>query len=247
MSRQNNPFSRFLFLAVFALGLLLPSRFVFAENTRICSCYTKNNDCISSLNTSAYKQKCELDCKTVHKDQYQSATFASGDNVAAEHAKCLQTHAILTNTEIATSPSTSKQPIQFISPTLNVQIPGLTKFTDAASGPCSYDKSQTCIKSTFLAEYLTALYRFLIGASITIAIIMLMIGGFQYVLSAGGSDAGKAKTRIQNATIGLVLLLSVYLILYTRGLYLHYNLLYHIFVTILKTKRCADWHSSSNM
>lgn len=98
----------------------------------------------------------------------------------------------------------------YIIPELNIQIPGLEKFNEpilTANG----------IESTFLSQYLTGLYRFLIGASITIAIIMVMIGGFQYVLSAGGADAGKAKTRISNAVIGLVLLLSVYLILYTAN------------------------------
>ncbi|MEK7452506.1 MAG: hypothetical protein AAB664_04145, partial [Patescibacteria group bacterium] len=107
-----------------------------------------------------------------------------------------------------------KAPTQFITPILNVDIPGL-KFTSTVSGPCPYDAGQTCIKSNFLADYLTGVYQFLIGASIAIAIVMVMIGGLQYVFSAGGADAGKAKTRISNATIGLTLLLSVYLILYT--------------------------------
>jgi hypothetical protein len=42
-----------------------------------------------------------------------------------------------------------------------------------------------------------------------------MIGGFQYVLSPASGDLKAAKERIKNSVVGLVLLLSVYVILFT--------------------------------
>lgn len=55
--------------------------------------------------------------------------------------------------------------------------------------------------------YVNLAYKFLIGFMATIAIVMVMIGGLQYVLAAGSGDVSKAKARIGNAVVGLVLLL----------------------------------------
>ncbi len=72
-----------------------------------------------------------------------------------------------------------------------------------------------------VGEYINAIYYWMIGAGITIAIVMIMIGGLQYVLGAGGGSAAKtAKKRIGDAVIGLVLLLCVNLILSTVNPYL---------------------------
>jgi hypothetical protein len=67
----------------------------------------------------------------------------------------------------------------------------------------------------YIADYVTAAYRVLLGVSVTIAIVMVMVGGFQYVISPATGDVKAAKTRIRNAVVGLVLLLSVYVILFT--------------------------------
>ncbi|PIX62123.1 hypothetical protein CO057_01055 [Candidatus Uhrbacteria bacterium CG_4_9_14_0_2_um_filter_41_50] len=59
-----------------------------------------------------------------------------------------------------------------------------------------------------LPEYINVAYNFLIPAGSLLAIVMIMIGGLQYMLARG--DSGKlsnAKTRIQNAAVGMVLLL----------------------------------------
>ncbi len=96
-------------------------------------------------------------------------------------------------------------PKSFVIPELNTNIPGLT-FSEPIS-------SATAVKSFFLEQYLGSIYKYLLNISITIAIIMIMVGGFQYVIAAGGGDVSKGKKRITNAVTGLVLLLCVYLIL----------------------------------
>jgi len=74
------------------------------------------------------------------------------------------------------------------------------------------------LQIAFIGEYITGVYQFLIGFSITIAIIMLMVGGVQYMLGGGvPAQIQKAKGRMKNAVIGLILLLSTYLILYTTN------------------------------
>jgi len=67
-----------------------------------------------------------------------------------------------------------------------------------------------------LGDFLNTFYQYLIIAAFTIAIVMIIVGGFQYVLSAGGfGDTKKAKERIKNAVIGFALLLLIGLILQT--------------------------------
>jgi hypothetical protein len=67
-----------------------------------------------------------------------------------------------------------------------------------------------------LGHYIQIVYQWVLGASVVIAIIFVMIGGAQYVLSAGGaSNVASAKKRMTNAAVGLILLMSVHLILVT--------------------------------
>ncbi len=65
-------------------------------------------------------------------------------------------------------------------------------------------------------EYVLLLYKYLIYLSGIVAVIMIMIAGFQWV-SAGGNSSkiGEAKSRITSALIGLFLVFGVYIILYT--------------------------------
>lgn len=93
-----------------------------------------------------------------------------------------------------------------IIPNLSVDIPGVS-FSEVLN-------KDGVLTINFLGDYITGVYLYLIGISTTIAIVMIMIGGLQWAMSAGGSDLKAAKTRIQNAVMGLVLLLSVYAILF---------------------------------
>ncbi len=67
----------------------------------------------------------------------------------------------------------------------------------------------------WLGQYISGVYRFMIGIVGMVAAIMMVVGGFQYITSAG--DKGKlaaGKKRITDAFIGLVLALGSYVILY---------------------------------
>lgn len=100
--------------------------------------------------------------------------------------------------------STAKADATFIVPVLNVQIPGLTKLSTPTI-------SESDASVNFLAEYIVALYGWVLGAGALVAVVMMMLGGLQYVLSRGKSKyITKAKTRITNAITGLILLLAAY-------------------------------------
>jgi hypothetical protein len=65
-------------------------------------------------------------------------------------------------------------------------------------------------------DYVAVLYRFGIGAVGIAALIMLAIGGFMYITSAGNNASmEKAKGVITDAIVGLLLAVSAYIILYT--------------------------------
>ncbi len=105
------------------------------------------------------------------------------------------------------SPSGLTEPLrESIIPTLNVQIPGLD-FTDAVKG----DPGTGTIESNLIGLYVKAVYAYLIGAGATIAVTLLMIGGVQYATAGGNKgQVEKAKERIKNAIIGVIILLLVY-------------------------------------
>lgn len=97
----------------------------------------------------------------------------------------------------------------FITPKLNIEIPDI-KFTKA-----KLNKEDELIVN-YLADYLSATYKILLTFGSVIAITFIIIGGLQYSLGATSQEqASKAKKRIKNATSGLILLTSTYLILYT--------------------------------
>ena len=97
--------------------------------------------------------------------------------------------------------------IPVIAPELGVAIPGLTAFSTAkeAGGKLSIN---------FIGQYIVAVYEWLIGVMAVFAVIMIMVGGVQYML-AGGSQEGikQARDRITHALIGMVILLGSYLLL----------------------------------
>ncbi len=67
-----------------------------------------------------------------------------------------------------------------------------------------------------LSDYIRGVYRLLIGLAALFAVVMIIIGGYQWIFSGGSSDkTGAAKKRIFGAAIGLMLALLSYIILNT--------------------------------
>ncbi len=101
----------------------------------------------------------------------------------------------------------------YIVPDLLVPIPGFSNSSnennDFSIPTKSADGSQTSVN--FIAEYINAVYGWILGAAALVAVVMMMLGGLQYVLARGKPKyIEKAKTRITNAITGIVLLLAAY-------------------------------------
>ncbi len=71
-------------------------------------------------------------------------------------------------------------------------------------------------KTSDFVEYIEGLYKFGVGGAIVLAIFMIGVGGFMYVVTSAGNAAkmGDAKGMIMDAIFGLVLAMLAYLILY---------------------------------
>ena len=119
-------------------------------------------------------------------------------------------------TTTSTSSTTADAVPDFITPTLNVPIPGFEKDGNTNNGFTSptINADKTIVSVNFLAEYINAVYGWLLGAAALVAVVMMMIGGLQYVMARGKSKyIEAAKTRITNAITGMVLLLAAYSIM----------------------------------
>jgi len=66
-----------------------------------------------------------------------------------------------------------------------------------------------------LATYLPGIFRLSIAAAGALAVIMIVIGGVQYISTDAISGKSEGKERIQNALVGLLLAIASYAILYT--------------------------------
>ena len=84
-----------------------------------------------------------------------------------------------------------------------------------------YEKGQRMTSTKTLhcvagfAQYVKGIYNFFISVVGILAVIMIMVGGFQWLLAAGNAQKiTGAKTRIISAIIGLVLTLGTYSILH---------------------------------
>ncbi|MEK7105328.1 MAG: hypothetical protein AAB865_01455 [Patescibacteria group bacterium] len=92
-------------------------------------------------------------------------------------------------------------------PNLSIPIPGLS--FSAALDDGNY------LTADFIGEYISGIYRYALGVAAILAVVMIMVGGVQYILgsASGGEAVAAAKKRITNGITGLVLLLSTYALL----------------------------------
>lgn len=168
----------------------------------VCTCKTDalSIDATSDVSTELL---CNDACAIL--DDHASYTYSKCDGVDAAGKPILQSinQATVTPT-LGEALGNAEE--SFAVPNLNVQIPGFSGFSTPTK---TADGKFTTVN--FLAEYISALYGWALVASTLVAVVMMMLGGLQYVMSRGKSKyIEKAKTRITNAITGLVLLLAAY-------------------------------------
>jgi len=95
----------------------------------------------------------------------------------------------------------------YIAPRLNVDIPGLE------ASDFQVSKGAGGISVPFLAAYIFAFYKYILGVSLIAAAIIMIYGGYLYLLGATGLEVADGKQKIIDALVGLVIILGTYTIL----------------------------------
>lgn len=189
-------------LGLFVFFLFSPLR------AAACTCFTTTSDIVSIDNTADCQTACDGDLRAQELDDSDGICSCSNSTSTTIDCETLCSdegyfHTPLTSGLVQNTASTP-----LVYPQLGIPIPGVS-----FSGKIN---DEGWLETNFIAAYISGVYRYLISISLTIAIVMIMIGGIQYVIGGAGQEqVSKAKTRIGNAVIGLVLLLSVYIILFT--------------------------------
>lgn len=101
-------------------------------------------------------------------------------------------------------------------PEIVIDIGGFNKedFSQQSSYNCQEGSDDKCIDINWIGQYVSAIYRYGIGLAAILAVVMVMAGGFLWLVSAGSSDkVGKAKEFIFSAITGLTLALFSFIIL----------------------------------
>jgi len=94
-------------------------------------------------------------------------------------------------------------------PKLQMPIPGTVEFS-------KIKVEGGTISVPWLAEYIAGIYKYAIALAVTLAIFMVMVGGFLWITAAGDKGKiGKATEIITDAVVGLILAVGSYVILYT--------------------------------
>jgi hypothetical protein len=103
---------------------------------------------------------------------------------------------------------------QKVKPDLTVEIPGVS-FADIRTSRTK-DGMYLVTDIPWLADYIVGVYRYSIFFGSIISVLMIIIGGLQWLTAAGDAGrVGAAQKRITNAVVGLLLLLGSFLILST--------------------------------
>ncbi len=94
------------------------------------------------------------------------------------------------------------------------------KYTLLEPLPCIPTATEKCngnapVEDIDIDEYIEYVFKFAIAISVFLAVVVIIFGGFEYMLSESFTKKDTAKTRITNAVLGLLAALLSYLILAT--------------------------------
>ena len=199
--------TRFLFFFLASL-LLLPTESLAAE---ISDCDAGSLECICTPSDPVpYEGEefsdvdtCVSYCEGVAGSS--AAEVASSDPITGYSVQCAVDgqRTTISQEALEGEETVASEVADYNPPLLGIEIPGLTLPAVSETGGV--------ITSNYLGLYIEAVYNFLIPVAGLLAVLMLMIGGLQWMLARGDSGrVGKAKDRIKNAVTGLVLLLGAY-------------------------------------
>ncbi|MFH1405199.1 MAG: hypothetical protein ABIH21_03840 [Patescibacteria group bacterium] len=202
-----------LLFATTAIAFVIFVPITKASDTPACVCYHDSGLCsieAAELFDITSIDECNTHCQTIYGTKYQSSVFVQNSlSGAGEEVleKCSEDNWRTIGTLKTGDPEGSRKFEAYAKPELIVDIPTVQFAPITSSGGT--------LRINYIANYLTGIYQYLLIIAVSIAIVLIMVSGMQYILASGSANVSEAKKRLSNAVIGLVLLLSVILILYT--------------------------------
>ena len=174
------------------------------------SCKNAASCCVAHNNTTQKVIDCQLHDPGFDCSQYTTpvTTYARVDQFCNQITECanFKDAAPPAPPPAAAAPETKFDPIY---PVLSVPIPGL-ELPDVFK----VHVTDTGVQVPFIAVYFAAIYKVGIGAAAVLAVIMMMVGGFTWIVAAGSVDKiGSAKKMISNAIVGLLIAVGSYTVL----------------------------------
>jgi hypothetical protein len=108
--------------------------------------------------------------------------------------------------------TTSEIEEQIKKPQIKINIPGL----NFSEPEVIKEGGTTFLVIPYLSEYIAQMYKYSVMLAGVVAVLIIIVGGFQFTISAGAADKKEAaKKRIGGALIGLLIATGSYTILYT--------------------------------
>jgi len=80
---------------------------------------------------------------------------------------------------------------------------------------CTTVNGSSVMTSIDLSDFISYAYKFMLALAVVLAVFMITVGGFEYMLSGAANTKSDALKKIQDAVWGLLLALVAYLLLYT--------------------------------
>ncbi|HBU27726.1 TPA: hypothetical protein DEB00_01250 [Candidatus Uhrbacteria bacterium] len=109
---------------------------------------------------------------------------------------------------IASLPLDAGITLEPIFPTYQVWIPGLDNKDIVTIGDDENDCERGYICINTINTYLNAIYKWMAGSGILFSIVLIMMGGVEWMVGSSVGTINKGKGRIQNAIVGLLLILT---------------------------------------
>lgn len=185
------------FLAMTAI-VLVPG--VFLARDSMAAIAPTTGCCVMTATNTCKVNQIEANCQSPN--QFLSGIpdcRQNGLEIPACKAGRIISPSVAENPNVPTPKKTA--PLTF---TPNVPIPGL------------FDEKNIPIDETFFGGYVSSFYIFFAGVAGILAVVVMMWGGFHYITSAGNPQKMKqGQEIISNAVIGLILVLTSYVLLRT--------------------------------
>jgi len=206
MTSVRRSFATWLGAAAFIFGVFLSTNPALAAICCTCTPSGGTKTCVKSVYTTCDEMRSKATNASL-KDAVCDTTLLKDTECLSQSAGGLCITGPVDEAEFGKPADTLvSQPA--IVPSLNVAIPGLT-----FSSQLGQEKGFLTVP--FLAQYISAAYKYLIAAGAVAAAIMIMYGGFLYIVGAAAPQIKRGKEIITDAVIGLILLMGAYVILST--------------------------------